>query len=572
MKWFRDFKTVHKIIALIIVMIWFTGLVGYIGFYYISHLKTAQTTIYKEHLLPVKWLNAASAESRAAEAITMEVLLAKLDKAKQQKMLNDAKIRIDDVEKLLGDFEQTLREPGDKERLASLKQMMEMYHQERHKAVELALAGNNQEAYLYFARNAAPHIGMINEELEKMAHKAAEEAAELNEHSEKEAATSVKTTLVVTIVAMLASLMLGLVIARAITRPLAQVVDSIQKLADGDLTSKPLEYKAKDEIGQLSDAFNTMAANLNRLIRQVVQSTVQVAAASEQLTAGAQQSAQAATQIAASIVEVAQGSEYQLATVGKSSAVIEVMSSGIQHVAENANNAVGMARAGAETAQVGSLTVEAAINQMRNIEDTVSRSADVITKLGDRSKEIGQIVDTISGIAEQTSLLAFNAAIEAARAGEQGRGFSVVAEEVRKLAGEAQSAAKRIGHLISKVQEETGQAVIAMNAGMQEVRTGTGVVNTAGDAFSQIASQVSQVSSQVNDISSAIQDIAKSSSQIVTAIQEIEQVSKNTAGETQTVSAATEEQSASMQQIAASSQGLAQMAQGLENAVRQFRV
>lgn len=572
MKGFRDLKTVHKIIALITVMIFFTGLVGYIGFYYISHLKKAQTTIYQEHLLPVKWLNAASAQSRAAEALTMEILLAHLDKGKQQKMMTDAKTRMDEVEKLLGDFERSLRDPGDRERFASLKQMIEIYHQERHKAVEMALAGNNQEAYVYFARNAAPHVGMINEELEKMAHKASEEAAELNEHSEKEASASVKTTIAVTIVAMLASLMLGLVIARAITKPLAQVVGSIQKLADGDLTSKPLEYKAKDEIGQLSDAFNTMASNLNGLIRQVVQSTAQVAAASEQLTAGAQQSAQAATQIATSIVEVAQGSEHQLATVGKTSAVIEVMSSGIQNVAENANNAVGMASVGAKTAQQGSIAVEAVINQMRNIEDSVSRSADVITKLGERSKEIGQIVDTISGIAEQTNLLAFNAAIEAARAGEQGRGFSVVAEEVRKLAGEAQAAAKQIGDLISVVQEETGQAVAAMNAGMQEVRAGTGVVNTAGDAFSQIASLVSQVSLQVNDISSAIQGMAKSSRQIVTAIQEIEQVSKSTAGETQTVSAATEEQSASMEEIAASSQGLAQMAQGLEDAVRRFRV
>lgn len=572
MQWFRNMKTVNKIVALIIVTICFTGLVGYIGFYYISHVKKAQTAIYQEHLLPVKWLNDASAQSRAAEAVTMEVLLANLDRGKQEKLLADAKARMDKVDELLGDYEKTIRDPKEKEEFATLKGMFDVYHRERHKAVEIALAGNGQEAYTYFAKNAAPHVGMINDELEKLAQKASEDAAMLNEHSEQEAAASVEITIAVTIVAMLVSLALGLVIARTITRPLTLVVNRIQKLAEGDLTSQAIEYTAKDEIGQLSAAFNTMAANLSELIRQVVHSTAQVAAVSEELTAGAQQSAQAATQIATSIIEVAQGSEQQLSTVGKTSAVIEAMSSGIQQVAENANNAVGTAQASADTAEQGSKAVAAAIEQMRSIENAVSQSASVITKLRERSKEIGQIIDTISGIAEQTNLLAFNAAIEAARAGEQGRGFSVVAEEVRKLAGEAQSAAQRIALLIGEVQNETEQAVTAMNHGTQEVRTGTGVVNTAGDAFTRITSLVTQVSTQVRDISTAIQGMAKSSRQIVSAIQEIEEVSKNTAGETQTVSAATEEQSASMQEIAASSQGLAQMAQGLEDAVRQFKV
>ncbi|HMM21493.1 MAG TPA: methyl-accepting chemotaxis protein [Selenomonadales bacterium] len=569
---FRNLKTANKIISLIIMMVFFTGLVGYIGFYYIGHIKKTQTAIYQEHLLPVKWLNAASAQSRAVEAITMEVLLANLDKAKQQKLLNDAKTRMEEVEKLLGDYEKTIRDPKEEERFAALKMMLDVYHRERHKAVELALAGNNQEAYTYFAQNAAPHIGMINDELEESAHRASEEAAMLNEHSEKEAMISVKVTIAVTILTMLASLALGLVIARTITKPLTSVSSRIQNLAEGDLTSKAIDYDAKDEIGQLSVAFNTMTANLTQLIRQVIQSAAQVAAASEELTAGAQQSAQASTQIATSIMEVTQGSERQLITVSKTSAVIESISSGIQQVAENATNAVGMADASAGTAQKGSQAVVAAIDQMKNIENAVTKSADVITKLGDRSKEIGQIIDTISGIAEQTNLLAFNAAIEAARAGEQGRGFSVVAEEVRKLAGEAQSAAQQIAALISEVQDETAQAVVAMNAGMREVKTGAEVVNTAGDAFAEIASLVTKVSTQVSDISLAIQDIAKSSRQIVSAMQEIEQVSKNTAGETQTVSAAVEEQSASMQEIAASSQSLAQMAQKLENAVQRFKV
>ena len=139
------------------------------------------------------------------------------------------------------------------------------------------------------------------------------------------------------------------------------------------------------------------------------------------------------------------------------------MSAGIQQVAVNANAVSGMADKTTNAASQGDKAVDAAINQMKNIERSVSSSAQVVAKLGERSKEIGQIVDAISGIAGQTNLLALNAAIEAARAGEQGRGFAVVAEEVRKLAEQSQEAAKQIANLISEIQTETDSAVVAMD-------------------------------------------------------------------------------------------------------------
>ena len=196
----------------------------------------------------------------------------------------------------------------------------------------------------------------------------------------------------------------------------------------------------------------------------------------------------------------------------------------------------------------------------------------MVTELGERSKEIGQIVDTITGIAGQTNLLALNAAIEAARAGEQGRGFAVVAEEVRKLAEQSAVAAKQIAAMIGEIQQDTVRAVAAMEDGTREVKTGTAVVNNAGESFAQIAALVEKVSTQVGQIAVAIEKMAGNSSHVVAAMREIDQVSKHTAAETQTISAATEEQSASMEEMAASSQRLAQMAISLENAVKQFQI
>ena len=248
------------------------------------------------------------------------------------------------------------------------------------------------------------------------------------------------------------------------------------------------------------------------------------------------------------------------------------MSAGIQQVAANTNNVAGTSDKTAVAAQEGNQAIETAVKQMNTIEQTVSKSATVVEKLGERSKEIGQIVDTISGIAGQTNLLALNAAIEAARAGEQGKGFAVVAEEVRKLAEQSQEAAKQIADLIGGIQAETETAVSAMQDGTKEVRKGSEVVNTAGKDFAAIATLVKEVSKEVQDISAAIQQMASGSQQIVDSVKSIDNISKNTAEHAQTVSAAAEEQSASMEQIAASSQSLAKMAETLQSAISHFKI
>lgn len=169
-------------------------------------------------------------------------------------------------------------------------------------------------------------------------------------------------------------------------------------------------------------------------------------------------------------------------------------------------------------------------------------------------------------------MLALNAAIEAARAGEQGRGFAVVAEEVRKLAEQSQEATKQIAALISEIQGETDQAVLAMGNGTREVALGAEVVNEAGHAFREITELVTNVSEQVKEIASTIDQMAIGGQQIVGSVKQIDDSSKKVTGEAQTVSAATEEQSASMEEISSSSQSLAVLAQNLQEAVSKFQV
>jgi methyl-accepting chemotaxis protein len=373
--------------------------------------------------------------------------------------------------------------------------------------------------------------------------------------------------------ATIAGMLLAFFITGAITRPVHILDSELTKLAEngGDLT-QTIQIDSKDEIGDLALTINRFLADLQKIMTQVLSSAENVAASAEQLTANAQQSSHAANQVVHIITDVANGAQNQANEINGVSVVIEQMSASIKQVAVNCNQVAGISDKTAVAAQNGGESINKAIRQMASIDETVTNSSQVVAKLGERSKEIGQIVETISGIAGQTNLLALNAAIEAARAGEQGRGFAVVADEVRKLAEQSQEAAKKISQLITEIKNDTDNAVIAMNSGTQEAKTGIKVVNIAGVAFKEIVTLVDDVSKKIREVSSMIQEMASGSLQIVVSVHDIRQVSKEAAAHTETVSAASEQQSASMEEISAASQALAKLSEQLTNAVNKFSV
>ncbi|MDF2874832.1 MAG: Methyl-accepting chemotaxis protein signaling domain protein [Sporomusa sp.] len=439
------------------------------------------------------------------------------------------------------------------------------------KFVPMIQAGKRDEALKVMTEEMGPIAQALDAQLVEHTKFRAKQINNALDGAVANAQQAKMAAIIAAVFATIIGIAIGFLAARSISRPVNALAVVARKVAAGDLTEN-VKVDRQDEIGQLAEAFNTMVAQLKDLIRQVTINAEQVAASSEELTANSEQSAQASNQIATAITDVAAGATAQMEAANDTSAVVEQMSAGIQQIAANANQVSDQSAQAADKAKNGDKEVEKAVKQMQQIEDTVNTSARVVVKLGERSKEIGQIVDTISGIAGQTNLLALNAAIEAARAGEQGRGFAVVAEEVRKLAEQSQEAAKKIAELIGEIQGDTDKAVVAMHEGTQEVQRGTAVVNAAGMAFKEIMAVVDQVSDQVKEISAAIQQMATGSQQIVASVKKIDDLSKKSAGESQGVSAATEEQLASMEEIATSSQALALLAQDLQTAVARFRV
>lgn len=387
-------------------------------------------------------------------------------------------------------------------------------------------------------------------------------------------ATSVYTSIVLSVIAFLFGILVSFYLTKQIGEPVQKITMEIDRMAAGNFScnDNSILNKRRDEFGDVAHSLFKMKVNLKELILNVQGKMELLAAYSRELHVSAEQSAQASAQVADSVMQMASGTDKQALAIQATLIVVEKSAKDIQFVADHAQHAGGSSTRATTAAVEGGKLIISAQRQMLSIQETVGSSAQVVGKLGDRSKQIGQIVDTITGIAGQTNLLALNAAIEAARAGEQGRGFAVVAEEVRKLAEQSQSAAKLIGALISEIQSETTQAVLAMDDGTEEVKIGAKVVADAGLAFENIIELIKGVTNQVMEISQAGRQVLAGSQDIVEGVHGTNLVTQEVAEQTQIVSAATEEQTASMEEIAATSRALTYMAEELQDALCKFKV
>ncbi|SDF54731.1 methyl-accepting chemotaxis protein [Sporomusa acidovorans] len=571
MIFFNNMKVKYKLGVLIFIAFLALGVIGFTGYYYLQQSNTTMNTLYKDRLIPVRDLNENRMLIVRANAAIMELMLTTDDNKN-----NQLKAIIEDTGKRaaanLTELEKIHLDAKAKDLLNKVNTAREKYREAREQVVSLAMQNKNAEAYAQYVANVDKQSTEYIELMREFSDYYTELSRKMNEDNQAAFGKANQITLGILLLAFLVLGGSSWYITKLITQPLNELTLVCDELATGDFRDKPRRVIRKDEIGKVADSLVAMRSNVRTLMKKIDVSVEQVAAASEELTASADQSAQAATQVAGSIVAVAQGMGEQLGITGDASAVIRQMSAGIQQIAANASDVSGQSALAAQKANEGNIAADKAVRQMAHIEQTVTSSAGIVAKLGERSKEIGQIVDTIAGIAGQTNLLALNAAIEAARAGEQGRGFAVVAEEVRKLAEQSQEAAKQIAILIGEIQGDTGKAVIAMGEGSQEVKMGAEIVNASGLAFNEIAKLVTQVSDQIKDMSTAVDQMATGSQQIVSSVHQIDELSKKASGEAQSVSAATEEQSASMEEIAASSQALANLAMDLRDAVNKFQV
>ena len=381
---------------------------------------------------------------------------------------------------------------------------------------ELRSAEDWNLANHWLGSKAAPRARAIKTALTEMIESQQKLVVDDRHHLESLDA-STKTTLIgASGIAMLVGIIVAWLISRSIINAVRTLVGRAQEIASGDLTGVALQVKTKDELGDLTISINEMSNALTKLVTEVTLSAREVAAAS--------------TEIAASSEEMSQGMNDQNQQMFQISSAIEEMGASVVEVARKSGEAANNAAESGQVAQAGGTVVEQTIEGMRSISEAVSAGAASVAELGKRGEQIGKIIDVINDIADQTNLLALNAAIEAARAGEHGRGFAVVADEVRKLADRTTKATDEIGDSIKAIQNETGEAVQRMNAGTEQVATGVESATEAGQSLRKIVTSAQEVAGMIQSIAAAAEQQSAASEEVSRNVEAISSVSRQ-AGE-----------------------------------------
>lgn len=528
MTWLRNMKVANKVLTLIMLAAIFLSGVGCVGYYYTNQLEKSGEALYYERLVPVRLVNDMRAHSRANEALLYAQILTN-DPAQSQKMEAEIASRTQKMNDDIKSYEALVLTQYEKDSFAQIKDSLATYDTEREKTVAALSKGDKAGAYNAFKTYALPPLDKVNTVLTDLATYNDKLANDSIQQMKSDKGAADTMIISITIFAVIAAVAFGLLISRMVVTPIRDMFGLMSRAEQGDLTVRSTN-QAKDETGLLSDSFNKMVEGVNRVIKEINTSAMNLAASSQQISASTQ--------------EIASGTQQQAQSTETMHEMMNQFTDAVQQVAQNAEQAALNSDSAVTVANTGGQIIHGAIEAMRII-------AQKIEDLSGKSDAIGEIIEVIDEIAEQTNLLALNAAIEAARAGEAGKGFAVVADEVRKLAERSGKATKEIADLIESIQKNTADSV-------QSVKSGNEKAAQASESFEEIVNVIRQSANRVTEIAAASEQQAAQAAEVLKSVENM--------------AAITEETSAGTQQTAATANELARMSEALSQLVAKFKV
>lgn len=361
-------------------------------------------------------------------------------------------------------------------------------------------------------------------------------------------------------------------IANSMSNSIKTVMDRMSQLTERDLSLPPLQLKRKDEIGKLAMAMNDMQERLRGMINNIFNASEAVSSHSEELTQSASEVKAGSEQVSITMQELAAGSEKQANSTMELSEIMGTFVAKVQESYESGEKTLEDAKETYMLTNEGSQLMAQSKEKMENIYQLVKESVERMEGLDRQSQEISKLVTVIQDIADQTNLLALNAAIEAARAGEQGRGFAVVADEVRKLAEQVSLSVTDITNIVGNIQRESSNVVTALQGGYEEVEDGAKQIITTNETFEKISHAVDDMAKQIQTITNNLATMSQESQEVNASIEEIASISEESAAGIEETSASAQEASSSMEEVAMSSTELARLAEELNELVGRFKL
>lgn len=377
---------------------------------------------------------------------------------------------------------------------------------------------------------------------------------------------------IISIVGIIVGAVIAYIYAAKFTKPILKISEKLKYAAQGDFSGEELEATSKDEIGALTKDYNEMSKSMRSLISQFSNSTEHVASSTKKLNDSAEDTSRATHEINDAIQEVAARSKSSTIQLQETAVALEEVTTAINTLADTSSSISEASTSITKQASEGNAYVEKTVMQINSINQKVLESNEVLSLLDMSSNKIGEITDVINEIANQTNLLALNAAIEAARAGEHGKGFAVVADEVRRLAEQSQSSSQQIYELIRDIQANMSRSTQAMSSVKVEVQEGLSIVAQTETSFKGIVENMSRVRETITDMAATVEELSASAEEVSASVNTVSSLAEDAATHTQAVAANTEQQLAAIEDISASSTTLSDLALELKNQVKSFKI
>lgn len=377
---------------------------------------------------------------------------------------------------------------------------------------------------------------------------------------------------IVTGVALMVGIIIIWLFANRISRPIQQVTIRMEMLANGDLSAEQIQIKSRDETAKLAGAMNIMQSEIHQLIERIQNASELMASHSEELNQSADEVKLGSEQVAITMQEMAVGAEKQADGSSELSEMMASFTTRVQEANSRGEQIIKSTNQVIQLTEKGNQLMHSSTKQMEKVDSIVQDAVQKVKNLNVQSQQISKLVVVIKDIADQTNLLALNAAIEAARAGEQGKGFAVVADEVRRLAEQVRESVKDITQIVINIQNEFHTVTDSLQGGYQEVEQGTKLIESTGVTFNNISDSIMGVVDSITKVSENLNLMTQDSQQMNGSIQEIAAIAEESAAGIEQTSAASAETSTSMKEVAANSAQLAKLAEELNERIRKFKI